>query len=173
MSSEQSSGTLRRLYAAFDRHPKLEAALEVLFNIIVGFAPFLIISFAKSEDSSQISPTFWSFFSAGELIISLFSTCAAILWLTFFKPQKIRTSISKFIVLIIVLFGILFSGVVIGENIGFKEEISKYNQDKILAMYALSLIIWFMVSISNTGSKDGDIKDPTKAIDKKYLRTES
>lgn len=74
---------------------------------------------------------------------------------------------------IIVLFGILFSGVVIGENIGFKEEISKYNQDKILAMYALSLIIWFMVSISNTGSKDGDIKDPTKAIDQKYLRTEN
>lgn len=169
MSSNESSFSLRRLYAAFDKHPRFESALEVVFNIIVGFAPFLIIAVAKSENNSQIQPIFWSFFSAGELIISLFSTCAAILWLTFFKPQKVETNISKFIVLIVVLLGILFSGVVIGENVGFKNEISEYNQYKILILYIVSIIFWFFVSISNTGSSSKDPEDPVNKIDKKYL----
>lgn len=169
MSSNQKKGLFRRLYGAMDRHPGLEAGLEVFFNIIVGFAPFLIIAFAKGENNSQIKPLFWSFFSAGELIISLFSTCAAILWLTFFKPQKVTTKLSKFVVLTIVLLGLLFSGVVIGENVGFKQEISLYNQNKIFFLYVASLIIWFLISISNTGPSSVEPEDPAKAVDRKYL----
>ncbi len=169
MSSNQKKGFIRRLYGAMDRHPSLEAGLEVIFNIIVGFAPFLIIAFAKGENNSQITPIFWSFFSAGELIISLFSTCAAILWLTFFKPQKVTTKVSKFFVLTLVLLGLLFSGIVIGENVGFKQEISIYNQNKIFFFYITSLIIWFFISISNTGPSNTEPEDPTKAVDRKYF----
>lgn len=168
MSSREKI-SLRSIYAAFDKHPRWEAALEVVFNIIIGFAPFLIIAFAKSESNIQIMPIFWSFFSAGELIISLFSTCAIILWLTFFKPYKIEGITGKFSVLILIILGILFSGVVIGENIGFKEEISEFNQKKILVLYVVSLAVWFFVSIANTSANSEVHEDPAKAIDKKYF----
>ncbi len=169
MCSKRSPITLRGFYAAFDKHPRLEAALEVLFNIIIGFAPFVIIAVAKSENKSQISPMFWSLFSAGELIISLFSTCAAILLLTLFRPQKVNANTLTFCLLIIVILGILFSGVVIGENVGFKDEISLFNQNKILIMYIISLLIWFFISMSNTGSVNTEPSDPTKALDEKYF----
>lgn len=167
--SSRTKWSLRSLYVAFDRHPTLEAGLEVIFNIIVAFAPFLIIALAKSEATSQILPAFWSFFTAGEIVISLFSTCATVLWLTFFRPNKIKSTISKFTVLTIVVLGILFSGVTIGENVGFKDEMSPYSQNKVLSIYIISLFIWFLVSISNAGATSGESRDPAKDIDAKFL----
>ncbi|MEM7641767.1 MAG: hypothetical protein AAF366_04495 [Pseudomonadota bacterium] len=160
---------MRRFYEWLDKHPRVEAFLELAFGLFLTFSPFaggalLSQMSASSLDGSRFWEDFISYFNGGEITLVIFATIGGLLWLCLVKfPQT--SILVKFITLIVALILVFLIGGVVSGNLGFESVLPEWILSSLFVVYLVVLAIYSWLVLVYAGrSKRRSSSEAAEAI---------